>query len=132
MQSVSGIVAPDNVSITLTSGYKIQAFGYKEIKMTYGTRAQIAANWPGWQLCDGTNGTPNLEKSFVVGVAAAADPAVVTGNDYVGPHEHNLICKNNTDPRLQTTSDGPGATDGTYIESAGAAVFYALCFITKV
>lgn len=35
-----------------------------------GTAANLAANWPAWKICDGTNGTPDLNEKFILGTSA--------------------------------------------------------------
>jgi hypothetical protein len=41
----------------------------------------ILANIPaGWNLCDGTNGTPDLRSKFIKSVAASENPGVTGGN----------------------------------------------------
>jgi len=40
----------------------------------------IAERPAGWQLCDGTNGTPDLRGKFVVGISQDGDRGVVQGN----------------------------------------------------
>jgi len=37
----------------------------------------------GWQLCDGTNGTPNLIDKFLLGVPTLTDPGTVGGDKEV-------------------------------------------------
>lgn len=55
------------------------------IVMWYGTLATIPA---GWQICDGTGGTPDLRNYFVKGAAAgSAGDNAVHGSD---SHEHNI------------------------------------------
>lgn len=50
------------------------------IIMWSGTVASIPA---GWQLCDGTNGTPDLRDRFVLSVGASEDPGATGGSDSV-------------------------------------------------
>ena len=47
----------------------------------------------GWQLCDGTNGTPDMTDSFVMGTNIDADIGVVGGSNdaYVKDHSHAVI-----------------------------------------
>ena len=53
------------------------------IVMWSGTRATIP---PGWVLCDGTNGTPDLQERFVYGVLNTEDPGAVGGS---ASHTHS-------------------------------------------
>lgn len=128
------------------------------IVMWSGTLASIPT---GWQICDGTNSTPNLLGKMIPCVASSTDPGSVSGDSYVGAHTHTgpshthtidshnhaLTVKDTGDPRLQTTSDGPGGSNTTYIAasgeltsnaggtgntgSTGSATFYALAYIYK-
>lgn len=56
------------------------------IGMWSGTIASIPT---GWQLCDGTNLTPDLRDQFVTGVASGQDPG-----DTGGTHQNNLTVNN--------------------------------------
>jgi len=50
-----------------------QQFTVGEVRMWSGTATQAAvtAAWgPGWRLCDGTNGTPNLRDRFIIGAGS--------------------------------------------------------------
>ena len=49
----------------------------KSAEMWAGAVADIATQRPGWQICDGTNSTPDLRGRFVMGV----DPADGAGDD---------------------------------------------------
>ncbi|MFA5101145.1 MAG: hypothetical protein WC547_09710, partial [Candidatus Omnitrophota bacterium] len=82
MQYVNKKLSIDEVSIRIGTDKKIYASGYREIKMTDGTVADIATYWPGWQLCDGTNGTPDMRDRFVVG--ARQDDAGVAKTNVTG------------------------------------------------
>ena len=42
----------------------------------------------GWTLCDGTNGTPDLRESFIVGSADGIDPGVTGGSE---THDHSFL-----------------------------------------
>ena len=55
-----------------------------------GSIASIPANW---QLCDGTNGTPDLRNRFIVGAGSLYSPANVggTANSIVVEHTHQLF-----------------------------------------
>jgi hypothetical protein len=109
----------------------------------------ISAIPSGWQLCDGTNGSPDLRDKFIVCTKAGSDPGAVSGNAYVMPHTHtqsahrHSLNTNNTSPgtriyleteaasgaatTLYTFTDGGG--DATV--STGTATAYALAYIYK-
>ena len=57
----------------------------------------------GWQLCDGTNGTPDLRSRFVVGVQDGQDPGETTGTDAIQLAVENLPAH---DHPFQTTTAG--------------------------
>ncbi|NBT77297.1 MAG: hypothetical protein EBT04_02355 [Betaproteobacteria bacterium] len=67
-----------------------------EVRMHSGSIASIASIPGGvWKLCDGTNGTPNLQNRFIVGAGAAYAPGVTggattatTSTDSQGSHSH--------------------------------------------
>lgn len=117
--------------------------GYKEIKMTAGTVAEITTKWIGWQLCDGTNGTPDLRDKFVVG--AKQDDSGVAKTNVSG-----ALTKSGgaaTVNLAHTHAGGAGSGLGSYNApynndiktdsqlSATQSVlnpYYALCFIMKV
>lgn len=54
----------------------------------------------GWGLCDGTQGTPNLEDSFVIGAGGAYAPGVTGGTT---DHTHT----GTTDGHTHVTEAGP-------------------------
>lgn len=57
------------------------------IIMWSGDAASIPA---GWQLCDGTNGTPDLRDRFVLGTLAGQDPGEKGGSDWIQLVEANM------------------------------------------
>lgn len=60
------------------------------IVMWSGTLGTIPS---GWALCDGTQGTPNLEGRFILGSGALAPPGLTGGNPNTGPgtpHSHTV------------------------------------------
>lgn len=71
------------------------------IQMWSGLLADIPL---GWQLCDGTNGTPNLIAKFLIGSASAIDPGVEGGEDDV----------------VLSISEMPNHTHSTFATGGGA------------
>jgi len=66
------------------------------IVMWSGTIASIPS---GWQLCDGTNGTPDLRDRFILGVPAGQEPGQTGGAHSraltvanLPPHNHSASC----------------------------------------
>jgi hypothetical protein len=57
----------------------------------------------GWQLCDGTNGTPNLLDRFVLAVAAGQDPGESGGSHFKTLSAANLPAHQHT---FTTSNDG--------------------------
>ncbi len=61
------------------------------IIMWSGTLVSIPINW---QLCDGTNGTPDLRGRFVMGVSSGEDPGATGGSTThthpIGNHAHSI------------------------------------------
>ena len=106
----------------------------------------------GVQLCDGTNGTPDLRNRFIAGADAdsggvakttVTGSAAQSGDGQIPAHSHTL----NGDCDLSPNGSGAGELEGTYsnahvinhapvTNSVGTgtknvAVFFALCFITR-
>src|SRR3989338_1850194 len=113
------------------------------IIMWSGTLSSVPANW---QLCDGTNGTPDLRDRFIVGAGKSYSVGVNGGEAMhtlttaeMPPHAHNM---NGFHIGSRWGAEHPtfipgGA--GIYTDSAGGGQphenrppYYALCFIMKV
>lgn len=60
----------------------------------------------GWQLCDGTNGTPNLHNRFIIGSQGALETGNVGGDV---SHRHNFT----TDGHSHDIDPGGGFAPGT-------------------
>ena len=71
------------------------------IQMWSGLLADIPL---GWQLCDGTNGTPNLIAKFLIGSTVGIDPGVEGGEDDV----------------VLSISEMPSHTHSTFATGGGA------------
>lgn len=118
-----------------------------QIKLWYGSVGSIPA---GWQLCDGTNGTPNLRDRFVVG---AGLNYVVDSTGGAASHTHTIDSESEhthgiTYPEVPTGEVAeayvgtqkilPIVTDAgsahTHTESTESHLppFYALCYIMKL
>lgn len=82
------------------------------ITMWHGTLASIPS---GWDLCDGTSGTPDLRDRFVKGAPAATNPGSTGGSQ-----THNHGGTSGSDPGGTTTTNG--ATNGTAGGTARMAV----------
>lgn len=93
----------------------------------------------GWQLCDGTNGTPDLQDKFVPGAGGAYAPEDAGGEENhrhlftSDGHDHNIGADvwiaAGADWTASTASETViGATDYT----AHHPPYYALCYIMKL
>jgi len=74
---------------------------------------------PGWQLCDGTNGTPDLRDRFILGVSTGENPGATGGShfytlttDHLPPHSHSI------------TADGNHTHTKQYHYQTGNVVYY--------
>jgi hypothetical protein len=104
-----------------------------------------------WQLCDGTNGTPNLSGQFIAGYNVADVDYNVIGN--TGGHKEFTVTQNNiqqftiSKPGSETTGGvgnpvaGNGSADGTVQYTVGSASptpinnrppYYTLAYIIKL
>jgi hypothetical protein len=93
-------------------------FGYVPqggIIMWSGSVASIPT---GWFLCDGTNGTPNLQNRFIVGAGDTHAPGATGGADSVTLAETNL--PSHTHSFSATTGDGGAHTHAAITDPAGA------------
>lgn len=83
------------------------------IIMFAGSLAQVTALAPHWQLCDGTNGTPNLRDKFVIGAGLNYMPNVSGGSKdaIVVAHTHAAT--------LTGTSGGESNTHGHALTDPG-------------
>jgi len=89
-----------------------------------------------WQLCDGTNGTPDLRNQFVVGAGSSYAPDASGGNlthihsIAIDAHTHYLPSGSGvaagTDKNPTTSST---STYGTTAPTNHLPPYYALCYI---
>ena len=103
----------------------------------------------GWALCDGNNGTPNLQDKFIVGAGntysvadtgGAATVTLTTAN--IPAHTHNVTSYNNetstTGPRPEgvTNTNAQGTSATSSVGGGGShenlPPYYALCYIMKL
>ena len=103
------------------------------ISLWYGSIANIPA---GWQICDGTNGTPDLRDNFIVG-AGSTYAVDASGGDVAhthtftgGGHVHHLQAGLD----LAAGTDKSDVTDsaaGTGTTDAGSSLppYHALAYI---
>ena len=104
------IASYDNLYGILGTAPSVAVFPSGAIVLWSGSIGSIPA---GWYLCDGTNGTPNLKNSFIVG---AGDVYPVSGaggskDAIVVSHTHTATV---TDPGHSHTQGGAGAQPVAY------------------
>jgi hypothetical protein len=93
------------------------------IKLFFGASQNIPA---GWQICNGTNGTPNLKNKYVIGAGNSYSLGQNVGSNILlqtvstdiystnpslsiswgGAHTHRLVMANNTSTHYHTVSIG--------------------------
>jgi microcystin-dependent protein len=120
------------------------------IIMWSGSTASIPT---GWALCNGANGTPNLQDRFIVGAGSGygvgatggANSVTLTINE-MPTHSHTLLASSATDGGSGTgwrwesnSAYRPATVNGTNIGNAGGdqahenrPPYYALAFIMRV
>ncbi|MDD3962546.1 MAG: hypothetical protein PHT77_11885 [Bacteroidales bacterium] len=113
-----------------------------EIKMFAGLEADIPV---GWQLCDGSNGTPDLRNRFIVGVGDSYTFGDIGGEnshiltvDELAPHTHTFPRYSgykNEQPAVETmysSSVGVSSSTGGGEAHENRPPYFALCFIMAV
>lgn len=125
MSTAMGIAPGDSFVImqstmsymTIAAQQAAQQGRLKEIRMWDGTPANIPAVWgPGWYLCDGTNGTPDLRDKFIVGAGGAYVNGAVGGASTVTLGTANM-------PQHTHTITDPGHVHG-YTDPGHAHAIY--------
>lgn len=110
------------------------------IMLWHGTVATIPS---GWALCDGTNGTPNLNSKFIMGAGRILPAPGGTGgtinhnHDFIGDgHSHDLGLGTDIGNRApdgehqhQTTTS---AASGTTDNKDARPPYMILCYIMKL
>ena len=100
----------------------------------------------GWALCDGNNGTPNLQDKFIVGAGSSYAVAATGGSKdaTLVSHTHNLLYNHGSfggssgavTPRSGNSPVTPGisgrvSTEGSSATNANIPPYYALAYIMK-
>ena len=100
----------------------------------------------GWALCDGQNGTPNLQDKFIVGAGStyAVDATGGSADATLVSHTHNLLYNHGSfggssgavTPRSGNSPVTPGisgrvSTEGSSATNANLPPYYALAYIIK-
>lgn len=139
----------------LTVGGTISGFGTAPIGgiiMWSGAQADIPT---GWQLCDGSNGTPDLRGRFVLGAggkyavdATGGEEEVTLKLENIPPHTHmykyggagiagaptsdNTFYKVKASGSNQAYTEYTGGRNGTTVPHENRPPFWALCFIMRM
>ena len=100
----------------------------------------------GWALCDGNNGTPNLQDKFIVGAGSsyAVDATGGSADATLVSHTHNLLYNHGSfggssgavTPRSGNSPVTPGisgrvSTEGSSATNANLPPYYSLAYIMK-
>lgn len=108
-------------------------FAYGFITTWWGTIATIPA---GWHLCDGTNGTPNLDGNLVVGAGGLYAPgdtggAALHNHDFTGNgHAHDISGGVMLKPGLGFSDvTSPAPITGTTNLTQGLPPFITLTYV---
>ncbi len=110
----------------------------KEVRAFAGTLAQIPS---GWQLCDGTNNTPDLRDKFIRVVAVGENPGLTGGSNTHNHPDHTNVAVPATATaavKVGTSASNAAAQTHTHTISAIAhtqadniPAYYKLAFITR-
>lgn len=94
----------------------------------------------GWYLCNGSNGTPNLQDRFIVG-AGGGYSIGATGGSATKNHSHTYSGNTNTVSNNWSAWAGDNATANTHYHAVSGTTdstsitnlppYYALCYIMK-
>ncbi len=106
------------------------------IILWYGSIASIPG---GWQLCDGTNDSPDLDTRYVMGAGAIRNPGEIGGTNshvhtFTGDgHYHSLQAGSGIagGANFQNQSTDV-AESGTTVSGAHQPKFMSLCYIMKL
>ena len=71
----------------------------------------------GWELCDGTNGTPDLREKFIKGASADGDRGAVGAATHVHTNS-SAVAGNDHNHSIPVTLSG--LADGNYTQAGGA------------
>jgi len=98
----------------------------------------VASIPPGWTLCDGTNGTPDLRYRFILGAGGGFPPGTTSGSS---THTHTFTSDGHYHTLTVAVSNAGGVglsattttdTDtGTTQPASSLPPYYALTYIMK-
>jgi len=87
----------------------------------------VSALPPGYVLCDGNNGTPDLTDKFIIGAGALASTDA-TGGGTIGGTEDSLTCSATVGTEVH--AGGSGTTSVISVTNVIPA-YYALAFVMR-
>jgi len=115
------------------------------ISLWYGSVASIPS---GWNLCDGSNGTPDLRDRFVIGAGSTYSVDAIGGEathvlteSEMPTHRHSVIPYAGTTgtdyaSHISAATNGSSYDNTGYVGSSQAhnniPPYYALCYIMKI
>lgn len=100
-------------TIATSQQYRVPSGG---IIMWSGSAASIPS---GWYLCNGNNGTPNLQNRFIVGAGSGFTPGDTGGLAVISKKVYTTLVANNIPAMSHTHSDTfATASDGSHAHSA--------------
>lgn len=104
-------VSTSNTAVA-TTAYVNSVLPYGSIIMWYGSVATVPT---GWQLCNGSNGTPDLRDRFVVGSGSSYTPGTIGGATSVALSTSNLPSHDHSFSGSGSTSSAGGHSHGISI-----------------
>ncbi len=106
------------------------------IILWYGSIASIPS---GWQLCNGTNGSPDMDAKWVKGAGVVQEPLLTGG---ASSHDHAFTAEEHDHGLYMAPVLGPGSYSGDAISPTAVVgttdigyhipPYRALCFIMKL
>jgi len=76
----------------------------------------------GWQICDGTNGTPNLRDKFVIGAGGAYNPGDNSATGVNLAHTHGNAMTVGTNANAHTHTVGTSGAEAAHTHTVGGGV----------
>ncbi len=99
----------------------------------------IASIPTGWQLCDGTAGSPDLRNKFVIAAGSTFTPGATGGDDQhlhsftSDGHSHVIVAGTGLADGIDASKTTTSATDsGNTDEDSSLPEFYALAYIIRI
>jgi hypothetical protein len=110
----------------------------REVKSFAGLLSQIPT---GWQLCDGTNSTPDLRNKFIRMVAAGENPGLTGGSNFITiPNHTNVSVPGTATSAVKVGTSASNAAAQTHTHTiptishtqvSNEPEYYKLAYITR-